>query len=189
VIIWLNGTFGSGKTTTAGELLSILPDARLFDPETVGYMLMPNLADKPVTDFQHWPPWRPLVVATAVELVRYTGQHLIAPQTVLDKLYLDEIFAGLCARGLDVFLVMLDADEGVLRDRIEGTDEARQWRLDHLDQYRAAREWMIQDADLVVNNATLGPAEVAQLIVNALPDKETRRPREPVCLEPSAIWF
>jgi hypothetical protein len=170
VIIWLNGTFGSGKTTTTEELLSVLPDARLFDPETVGYMLRPNLADHPVDDFQHWPPWRPLVAATAAELARYTGQHLIAPQTVLHQPYLEEIFAGLRARGLDVFHVVLDADESVLRDRIEGTDEARQWRLDHLDQYRVARGWMIQEADLVVDNTTLGPAGVAQLITSALPD-------------------
>ena len=32
----------------------------------------------PVPDFQQWPPWCPLVVATATELARFTGQHLIA---------------------------------------------------------------------------------------------------------------
>jgi hypothetical protein len=46
-------------------------------------MLQPNLADLPVSDFQHWPPWRPLVVATAAELASFTGEHLIAPQTVM----------------------------------------------------------------------------------------------------------
>jgi hypothetical protein len=80
VIIWLNGTFGGGKTSTAAELHSLVRSSRVFDPETVGYMLQPNLADQPVSDFQHWPPWRPLVVATATELARFTGQHLIAPQ-------------------------------------------------------------------------------------------------------------
>lgn len=82
MIVWLNGTFGAGKTATGAELLPLVPGARLFDPETVGYMLRPNLADHPVSDFQDWPPWRPLVVATATELARYTGEHLIAAQTV-----------------------------------------------------------------------------------------------------------
>jgi hypothetical protein len=50
-------------------------------------MLRANLADHPVCDFQHWPPWRPLVVATATELARYTGEHLIAAQTVLSRDY------------------------------------------------------------------------------------------------------
>jgi hypothetical protein len=97
VIIWLNGTFGCGKTSTAAKLHSLVPSSRVFDPETVGYMLQPNLADHPASDFQHWPPWRPLVVATATELTRFTGQHLIAPQTILVRAYLEQIFAGLRA--------------------------------------------------------------------------------------------
>ncbi len=48
MIVWLNGTFGAGKTTTAAELQTLMPGARVFDPETVGYMLMANLADRPV---------------------------------------------------------------------------------------------------------------------------------------------
>ena len=80
MIIWLNGIFGCGAISTAAELHFLVPSSRVFDPETVGYMLLPNLADQPVSDFQHWPPWRPLVAATAAELARFTGQHLIAPQ-------------------------------------------------------------------------------------------------------------
>ena len=99
MIVWLNGTFGCGKTSTAAELHSLVPSSRVFDPETVGYMLQPNLADHPVSDFQHWPPWRSLVVATATELTRFTGQHLIAPQTILVRAYLEQIFAGLAAPG------------------------------------------------------------------------------------------
>lgn len=95
VIIWLNGTVGCGKTSTAAELYPLVPSSRVFDPETVGYMLQPKLADHPASDFQHWPPWRSLVVATATELTRFTGQYLIAPQTILVRAYLDQIFAGL----------------------------------------------------------------------------------------------
>jgi hypothetical protein len=45
VIVWLNGTFGAGKSTTAGELVELLARARLFDAEEVGYLLrrIPNL--------------------------------------------------------------------------------------------------------------------------------------------------
>lgn len=100
MIVWLNGTFGAGKTTVAAALAPLIPRARLFDPETVGYLLQPNLADHPVPDFQQWPPWRHLVVATATELTRYTGEHLIAAQTVLNRDYLAEIFTGLRAGGL-----------------------------------------------------------------------------------------
>jgi AAA domain len=126
VILWLNGTFGSGKTTTALELLPMIASSRLFGPETVGYMLQPNLSDYPVSDFQHWPPpWRPLVVATAAQLAGFTGQHLIAPQTILVRAYLEQIFAGLRVAGHSVFHVVLDADEDILRQRILGSDEAQ----------------------------------------------------------------
>jgi hypothetical protein len=168
VIVWLNGTFGCGKTTTAAELRPLIPSSRLFDPETVGYMLGPNLADHPVPDFQHWPPWRPLVVATAMELARFTGQHLIAPQTILVPAYLEQIFAGLRAAGLPVFHVVLDADEEILRQRIQGSDEAQAWRLAHLADYRASRSWIIPAADLVVNVGCQTPSEAAQQIADAL---------------------
>lgn len=169
MIVWLNGTFGCGKTTTAEELRSLIPRSRVFDPETVGYMLQPNLADHPVSDFQQWPPWRQLVVATAAELASFTGQHLIAPQTVLACANLERIFAGLRDAGLTVFHVVLDADEEILRQRIHGSGEARRWRLAHLNDYRISRSWMISAADLVVNTGSRTPAEVAHQIAAALP--------------------
>lgn len=169
MIIWLNGTFGCGKTTTATELLPLVPSSRLFDPETVGCMLRPNLADHPVGDFQRWPPWRPLVVATATELARFTGQHLIAPQTILVRAYLEEIFAGLRDAGLPVFHIVLDADEQILRERIQGSEEAQAWRLAHLAEYQAALQWMIPAADLVVDTRCQTPAQAAHQIADALP--------------------
>ncbi len=169
MIVWLNGTFGAGKTTTGAELQPLIPGARLFDPETVGYMLAPNLADHPVGDFQDWPPWRPLVVATATELARYTGEHLIAPQTILDPRYLAEIFTGLRTAGTAVFHVLLDADDDVLRRRIGASGEARQWRLDHLAAYREARPWLRREADLVLDTAVLTAAQAAREIACALP--------------------
>jgi hypothetical protein len=177
VIIWLNGTFGCGMTSTAAELHSLIPSSRVFDPETVGYMLQPNLAGQPVSDFQHWPPWRPLVAATATELARFTGQYLIAPQTILVRAYLEQIFAGLRDAGLDVFHVVLDADEEVLRQRIQGSAEAQAWRLDHLAEYRSSRAWMIRTADLAVDTNCRTPSEIAHQIASALPaPMRTRTP-------------
>jgi hypothetical protein len=168
VIIWLNGAFGAGKTTTAAELVTLIPDSRLFDPETVGYMLTPNLADRWPGDFQHWPPWRSLVAATAAELTAYTGQHLIAPQTVMRKPYLEEIATALLAAGLDVFHVLLDVQEQVLRDRIEASQEAVEWRLEHVAEYQAARSWLLDAADLVVDTTELSPADAAQSVARSL---------------------
>jgi hypothetical protein len=175
VIVWLNGTFGVGKTATAAALVPLIPEARLFDPETVGYMLRPNLADHPVSDFQHWAPWRPLVVATATELARYTGEHLVAAQTILNRDYFAEIVTGLRAAEVAIFHVLLDASDDVLSRRIEASEEARQWRLDHLTEYRQARGWLRREADLVLDTTALTVTQVAGEIASALPSLAKRR--------------
>jgi len=74
VILWLNGAHGVGKTTTSALVQQLIPDSRVFDAEKVGAMLMDITPGLPETDnFQHWPPWRPLVVESARRILEYTG--------------------------------------------------------------------------------------------------------------------
>lgn len=171
MIIWINGTFGVGKTTTARELLALRADARFWDPEYVGFMLQPLLQDLPVTNFQHWPAWREIVVATGAALSRQTDQHLIAPQSVLNADYMREIREGLTAAGEKLFEVVLDISEPVLRARIAGdsveSEGCRDWRTDHIAAYFESRSWMVQTADLVVDTSALSPADVAQRVADA----------------------
>jgi chloramphenicol 3-O-phosphotransferase len=171
VIIWLNGTFGVGKTSTADRLKAMVSGSRVFDPDIVGEMLRRVLADRPDTDYQDWAAWRPLVAASLIEIARMTGQHIIAPMTVMKRDYLDQIFTLLRAAELDVFHVLLDADDDVLRRRIEGTGEDPVWRLAHLDQFAAARTWLTEAADLVVDTAASTPPQIARKIFNGLPEQ------------------
>ena len=67
MIIWVNGAFGAGKTTLADELGGHLPDAVLFDPEYVGYILQ-RWVPVPTGDFQDLPSWRELVIVTAARV-------------------------------------------------------------------------------------------------------------------------
>jgi hypothetical protein len=171
VIIWLNGAFGGGKTAAAAELESILPGARQFDPEWVGFMLRANLADQEFTDFQQLRPWRTLVPAVMREVMDLTGQHLIAVQTVLVEEYWQELRAGLDARSLDVLHVLLRADPAVLADRItadQADPGARQWRLDHIGEFEAAMPWLEAAADLVIDSTTLPAGDVARLIAGTV---------------------
>jgi gluconate kinase len=170
VIIWLNGTFGVGKTSTAQRLAAMVPGSRVFDPEAVGQMLRGVLVDRPVGDFQDWPAWRSLVAAALIEISRMTGQHVVVPQAVLKRDYFDQIFAQLRAAELDTFHVVLDASDAVLRNRIETSDEAREWRLTHLDEYQDARSWMTEAADYVADTAASTPPQIARRIFGALPE-------------------
>ena len=36
VIVWVNGAFGAGKTSAARELIDLIPDSTLYDPELIG---------------------------------------------------------------------------------------------------------------------------------------------------------
>jgi len=167
VIIWLNGAFGAGKTTTGALLTQRSPRLRSFDPESVGFMLRPHLSDHPVTDFRHWESWRVLTPLVADELIRFSGQGLVAPQTVLEEDYWDELLGGLRARGHPVVHVVLEADEPVLRQRIETDDVevgARSWRLDHLAAYAEARPWLARRADLMLDTTHLSPPQVADRV-------------------------
>jgi adenylylsulfate kinase-like enzyme len=63
MIVWINGAFGAGKTTTADLVIKDLvikrlDGERLFDPEYVGYLLM-RYVEPPTGDFQGRPPTPP----------------------------------------------------------------------------------------------------------------------------------
>ena len=167
VIIWLNGTFGAGKTTTARLLAQRDQRFRVFDPESVGYLLRENLGDFPVGDFRDWESWRVLTPIVADELIRFTGQHLVAPQTVFEESYWDELIAGLAQRGHQVQHVLLEADDDVLRARIEANlidADAGPWRLGHVSTYALARGWLSRRADAIVDTTDSTPAQVADRV-------------------------
>lgn len=158
MIIWLNGTFGAGKTATARKLVPLVPESRLFDPELVGYVLMEYLSDQEFSDFQDLAPWRTLVPIVTNQVARFTGQHLIATQSVLNEAYWAELQQGFFRHSLGVFHVVLHVESGVLRERIKADEEEKkkacQWRL-HIPDYTAARPWLERTADLVVDSTAL----------------------------------
>lgn len=167
VILWLNGTHGVGKTTTSRLVQRLVTDSRVFDAEMVGEMLMNLEPGLPETDnFQHWPPWRPLVVETARRVLEYTGGTLVIPMTVLIEPYWREISTGLARYEIPVRHFVLHADPATLRARIEGDTEMgpSTFRMDHLEPYaEAARTWLHDEAE-VVDTTHRTPDEVAQQI-------------------------
>ena len=167
MIIWINGTFGAGKTTTGTFLAQRDSRLRVFDPEWVGYMLMNNLADRDFADFQQLESWRRLTPLVADELVRFTGQDRVTIQTVLDENYWDQLESGLSALGHEVVHVVVEADEFVMRQRIAADQKdpgAAHWQLDHLPTYAAARTWLTARADLVLDTTALTLDDAAEQI-------------------------
>ena len=192
VIIWLNGAFRAGKTTLAEELHRRLPDAVVYNPEDVGLMLWKWM--RPNDDFQDLPSWRELVVATALSLRRHHADTLIVPMSLIRDAYRAEILGGLADAGEEVLHVFLEADAGVLRERLNArvTHPGKEW-----DQ--AAREFSMTGVDemvaaaarqpsrtLMLRSDRLTPAELADEVLAAAglrqvheDGKRMRQPRSP----------
>jgi len=168
VLLWINGPFGVGKTTTAGRVRERDRRWRIFDPEWVGYMLRANLEGIEIDDFQDLVAWRALVPAVADEITTLTRQDLIVVQTVLIEAHWKDLQSGLRDRNLTCVHVVLDADERTLETRIrgDGADRtAESWRLDQLNAFREARPWMVASADLVIDTSNCSADEAARQIV------------------------
>ncbi|MGW0210164.1 NUDIX hydrolase [Streptomyces sp. NPDC003233] len=180
-VVWINGAFGAGKTTTARELIELIPNSTLFDPEVIGAGLRHLLPAKrlaEVGDFQDLAIWRRLVIDTAAAMLAELGGTLVVPMTLLRQEYRDEIFGGLAARRIPVHHLLLAPAETILRERMAGREippdlpdgeiRVRQWSSDHIEPYRAAlASWLTADAHLVDTSA-LTPYATAVRIADAV---------------------
>ncbi|WP_406404158.1 NUDIX domain-containing protein [Streptomyces sp. NBC_00879] len=179
MIVWINGAFGAGKTSTARELIDLIPNSTLYDPELIGGQLRRLLPQKrlaEVSDYQDLPIWRRLVVDTAAALLSELGGVLVVPMTLLRQEYRDEIFGGLASRRIPVRHVLLRPDETILRERIATREEpdipdadqrVRQWAYDHIEPYLAALDWIGGDAH-VIDTSLLDPVQTARRIATAV---------------------
>jgi len=169
MIVLLNGTHGVGKTTTAALVQELIPDSRVFDAEKVGETLMDVYPGLPKTDnFQHWPPWRPLVVETARRLLEYTGGTLVMPMTVLVEPYWREISQGLASYDIPVHHFLLHADQETLRGRIQDDSVMgpSSFRFGYMTPYaEALQSWLSKEAH-VIDTAEITPAQVASQVAS-----------------------
>lgn len=155
MILWLNGAFGVGKTTVAKELVHLLPNAHLSDPERIGYVMRRTLWQG--RDYQDVELWRRLTRRQAARASR--RGTAVVPMTIVRRDVLDSV-----ATGARVFL--LTASRTALEERIARSDEAQEWRKMNLDRCLSAFE----DGDLgePVTTEDLEPIEVARLIIRRL---------------------
>ncbi|MFI6058205.1 AAA family ATPase [Streptomyces sp. NPDC051286] len=136
MIVWVNGAFGSGKTTLVAELHRRWPEALVYDPEQIGYVLR-DIVEVPKGNFQHLPLWRRQVASMAIGLVEEYGRPVLAPMTVVDPQYADEIFGALEAAGVRVHHFFLEVPAHVLEQRID----VRVVAPDDPVRDEAARRW------------------------------------------------
>lgn len=188
MIIWINGAFGAGKTTTANLVVDRLDGAKIFDPEYVGFLLT-RFVEAPTGDFQDLPLWRHLVVQTMTGLAQQYPYPWVVPMALINAAYRSEILDGIRAGGVDVREFVLTLPEAPLRARIEADQvdaQARQWRQDHVMQALAtfaslndatlvdATAADVSPADVTFVDATQPPEQVAEAVVRRVRVRQVR---------------
>ncbi|MHA6617473.1 AAA family ATPase [Pseudonocardia sp. DLS-67] len=172
MIVWIDGAFGSGKTTLVAELHRQWPEALVFDAEHIGYVLR-EIVEVPTGNFQDLPLWRTQVAAMAIGLVEEYARPLLVPMTLVEAGYAEEIFTAVRRRGIVLQHVYLDVPADELARRIgvrvhAPGDPAREarvraWGVAQIDRCAAARALLPRDT-LVLD----GRRPVAELAAEVL---------------------
>ena len=119
MIIWINGTFGAGKTTTAYELHKRLPHSTVYDPERFGYALMANIPKEvSKSDFQDYPLWREANYQLLKQISEEHQGIIIVPMTLTNERYFAEIIDGLRDDGNEVKHFTLSATKKTVQKRL-----------------------------------------------------------------------
>ncbi|MDX2522733.1 AAA family ATPase [Streptomyces europaeiscabiei] len=136
MIVWVNGSFGSGKTTLVEELRGRWPEALVFDSEVIGYVLR-EIVEVPTGDFQDLRLWRRQVAECLVGLVEEYRRPVLAPMTLVNPAYVAEVFGAIGAAGIPLHHFFLKVPEDVLVARIDG----RSFTPDDPEQDERVRRW------------------------------------------------
>ncbi|WP_243300219.1 AAA family ATPase [Bacillus litorisediminis] len=135
MIIWINGTFGSGKSTTAYELQRRIRSSFVYDPERFGYVLMRNVPKEIAkSDFQDYPLWREANYQLLKQISQDYKGTIIVPMTLTNEIYFNEIIGKLKNDGIEIKHYTLMATEKTiekrLRQRFEGK---RPWAYQQME--------------------------------------------------------
>lgn len=182
MIVWLNGTFGVGKTHTAYELAKRLEHAFVYDPERVGYWLR---ASQPkqlwLPNFQDEPLWRTINLKMLCQLDHEYDGTIVVPMTVAQPRYYEELIGGLRREGVDVYHFVLSANERTIRRRLHRRLEGRHsWAYQHYSHCSRALALPPFEGHIATDSLTI--CQTAEYIADAL--SLPLLPRSPALLRP-----
>lgn len=167
MIIWLNGAFGAGKTTVAAELCRRLPGAFCYDPENAGYFLRRNTPLCCHTpDFQDTLLWRQINRQVLSMMCRQYPGPVVAPMTIVNRQYWEEIAGGLAEEGIQIEHIILEADRQTVIERLKkrslGMLRREQFALEALDRCLAAFAQMPEARKIQTKDKS--PGQIAEEI-------------------------
>jgi len=173
MIVWINGGFGSGKTTLVEEIVRKRPDAVVLDPELIGFVLRQTVA-VPTDDFQDLPSWREIVVASVLSVHRHHADLLLVPMTLINETYRREVLGPLRGVGVAFLEVFLEVSAEELTRRIQGRvlldgdpardADARAFCLSKIHE-AIARAGRLESDALVLQAGQCSPSQLADQVL------------------------
>ena len=178
MIIWLNGAFGSGKTTCAFELNRRLPNSFVYDPENIGYFIRNNTPKEiHKSNFQDHEQWRTF----NYEMLKYISQEysgiIIVPMTINNRQYYEEIIQRLIDDGIILKHYILYAEKETILKRLnKRLERGGTWAKAQIDRCIEAFNTVITEEKIITDDKSIDYVveEVAKRSgVTLLPDKRT----------------
>ncbi|MEA5039557.1 MAG: AAA family ATPase [Clostridiaceae bacterium] len=151
MIVWINGAFGSGKTSVAETLNKNIAKSFIYDPEQVGYFLWDNFPDelKRKDNFQHLQIWREFNYKMLKHIYSHYDGMIIVPMTIYNKQYFDEIIGSLICDKIIVHHFILTASKQTIISRLKQRGETEDcWAAQHIEKCLKAFETEIKEQKL-----------------------------------------
>ena len=132
MIIWINGSFGVGKTTVAEKLKEKIDKSIIYDPEKIGMFLTSTLPTKE-DDFQDYRLWRTINYEMLKNLY-IEFEVIIVPMTITNKQYYNEIVGRLERNGIDIKHFILIASKENIISRLNARGNSTEWTYMQVDR-------------------------------------------------------
>ena len=125
MIIWINGSFGVGKTTVAEKLKEKIDKSIIYDPEKIGMFLSNTLPTKE-NDFQDYKLWR-TINCEMLKNIYAEFEVIIVPMTITNLQYYDEIVERLERDGINIKHFILIASKENIISRLNARGNSTEW--------------------------------------------------------------
>ncbi|MFT8363979.1 MAG: tunicamycin resistance protein [Sporolactobacillus sp.] len=156
MILWINGAWGSGKTTCTFELNRRLPHSFVYDPENAGYFIRQNI---PIglhkSNFQDHEQWRLINYEMLHYLSNVYDGIILVPMTLIHSHYYDEIIGKLRKDGIDVKHYILYAEKKTIEKRLKKRFERGTWAKSQIDQCIYAFNYEITEEKIITDNKSV----------------------------------
>lgn len=163
MIIWINGSFGVGKTTVANKLKDKIDESIIYDPEEIGTYLF-NTQPEKKDDFQDYELWRVLNYEKLKDLST-KFKTIIVPMTITNMQYYDEIAGKLECEGIIVKQFILTASRETIIKRLDARGNSTEWAYNQIDRCIKAFDEIQGDK---INTDNLSIDEVVNNIIEVL---------------------